>query len=230
MAQTTTPESTATAREAASPDPGQTDRELLRLHRRACTDFAARMRLPAWEHMTMALPPPLDSYTVADLLARVADGNLAAAAQMSGQPVPPPVEIPAPTAGAAPRFGGRPEDRPDPTQPVIESVRTVLAVAAGLDAGAGFSPRLRNLLWTRVVELTILGYDLQQAISAGAGLDELLVDRVQAAAPAVQVWPGLEPLDVDLSTPPLQRLLALAGRPVGRWVDASDPNCSTGQC
>ena len=167
---------------------------------------------------------------MAHLLARVADGNLAAAAQMSGQSPPPPVEIPTPAAGTGLGFGGRSEDRPDPTQPVIESVRTVLAVAAGLDAGAGFSPRLRELLWSRVVELTILGYDLQQAISAGAGLDELLVDRVQAAAPAVPIWPGLEPLAVDLSTPPLQRLLAMAGRPVGRWVDSSDPNCSTGQC
>ncbi len=223
MAQTTMPISAPTTST-------QTDRELLRLHRRACTDFAARMRLPAWEHMEMPLSPPLESYTVAHLLARVADGNLAAAAQMSGQSPPPPVEIPTPAAGTGLGFGGRSEDRPDPTQPVIESVRTVLAVAAGLDAGAGFSPRLRELLWSRVVELTILGYDLQQAISAGAGLDELLVDRVQAAAPAVPIWPGLEPLAVDLSTPPLQRLLAMAGRPVGRWVDSSDPNCSTGQC
>ena len=213
-----------------APPAAQTDRELLRLHRRACTDFAARMRLPAWEHMGMPLAAPLESYSVADLLGRVADGNLAAAAQMSGQPIPPPVEIPTPAARTGWGFGGLAGDQPDPTHPVIESVRTVLSVAASLDAGAGLSPRLRDLLWTRVVELTILGYDLQQAISAGAGLDELLVDRVQAAAPEVQVWPGLDPLAVDLSTPPLQRLLALAGRPVGRWVDASDPNCSTGQC
>ena len=208
----------------------QPDRELLRLHRRACTDFAARMRLPAWEHMGMGLASPLGDYTVADLLGRAADGNLAAAAQMGGQPAPPPVRIPTPAAGTGWGLGTRAQDRPDPTQPVIESVRTVLAVAAGLDAGAGFSPRLRELLWTRVTELTILGYDLQQAISAGAGLDELLVDRILAAAPAVTVWPGLDALPVDLSTPPLQRLLATAGRPVGRWVDASDPNCSTGQC
>ena len=106
----------------------------------------------------------------------------------------------------------------------------MLAVAASLDAGAGFSPRLRGLLWTRVTELTVLGYDLQQAISAGTGLDELLVDRILVAAPAVPVWPGLDALQVDVSTPPPQRLLAMAGRPVGRWVDASDPNCSTGQC
>ncbi len=218
-----------------APPPGattsaHTDRELLRLHRRACTDFAARMRLPAWEHMLMPLAPPLGDYTVADLLGRAADGNLAAAAEMSGQPPPPPVRIPTPAAGTGLGLGTSAEDRPDPTQPVIESVRTVLALAAGLDAGAGFSPRLRDLLWTRVAELTILGYDLQQAISAGTGLDELLVDRILAAAPAVRVWPGLDALAVDLSTPPLQRLLATAGRPVGRWVDSSDPNCSTGQC
>ena len=208
----------------------QSDRELLRLHRRACTDFAARMRLPAWEHMGMPLAPPLGDHTVADLLERAIDGNLAAAAEMGGQPAPAPVRIPTPAAGAGLAFGVRAQDRPDPTQPVIESVRTVLAVAAGLDAGAGFSPRLRDLLWTRVTELTVLGYDLQQAISAGAGLDELLVDRILAAAPVVTVWPGLEVLPLDLSTPPLQRLLAMAGRPVGRWVDSSDPNCSTGQC
>lgn len=208
----------------------QPDRELLRLHRRACTDFAARMRLPAWEHMGMGLAAPLSDYTVADLLERAVNGNLAAAAEMAGQPAPPPVQIPTPAAGIGLGFGTGVQDRPDPTQPVVESVRTVLSMAASLDAGAGFSPRLRDLLWTRVTELTVLGYDLQQAISAGAGLDELLVDRILAAAPAVTVWPGLEVLPVDLSTPPLQRLLAMAGRPVGRWVDASDPNCSTGQC
>ncbi len=214
----------------------QTDRELLRLHRRACSDFAARMRLPAWEHMAMPLSQPLEPRTVADLLARAADGNLAASARMSGQPPPAPVEILRPALGAHWEFGGRTADRPDPTHLVIESVRTVLAVCAGLDAGAGFSLGLRELLWTRVVELTVLGYDLQQAIGAGAGLDELLVDAVLAAAPQTPVWPNLEPLPVDLSTPPLQRLLASAGRPAGRWVcsadsaQSADPGCSTGQC
>ena len=208
----------------------QTDRELLRLHRRACTDFAARMRLPAWEHLTMPLAHPLGDHTIADLLERVANSNMAAAAEMSGQPAPPSIELARPAARFGLGLGSTSAKRRDPTQPVVESIRTVLAVAASLDAGAGFSPRLRELLWTRVVELTVLGYDLQQAISAGAGLDELLVDRVLAAAPAVQTWPGLDALEVDLSTPPLQRLLALAGRPVGRWVDPSDPNCSTGQC
>ncbi|WP_419838316.1 hypothetical protein [Candidatus Poriferisodalis sp.] len=228
MTDTQTTATRTTAAPASSETPNQADRELLRLHRRACTDFAARMRLPAWEHIPMPLAPPLGDYTVADLLARAADGNLAAAAQMSGQPVPPPVQISTPAAGFG--LGTRPDERPDPTQPIVESVRTVLAVAASLNAGAGFSPRLRGLLWTRVTELTVLGYDLQQAISAGTGLDELLVDRILAAAPAVPVWPGLDALEVDVSTPPLQRLLAMAGRPVGRWVDASDPNCSTGQC
>ena len=224
------PDTQTTAPPASSQTPNHADRELLRLHRRACTDFAARMRLPAWEHMEMPLAPPLGDFTVADLLARAANGNLAAAAQMSGQPVPPPVQVSTPAAGLGWGLGARPNERPDPTQPIVESVRTVLAVAASLDAGAGFSPRLRGLLWTRVTELTVLGYDLQQAISAGTGLDELLVDRILMAAPAVPVWPGLDALQVDVSTPPLQRLLAMAGRPVGRWVDVSDPNCSTGQC
>ncbi len=220
----------------------QSDRELLRLHRRACTDFAARMRLPAWEHMGVRLAPPLSEYSVADLLGRAADGNLAAAASMSGQPAPEPVRLPMSTtaAGSASRLsrgrspasllGTSADSRAEPTQTVIESIRTVLAVAAGLDAGAGFSPAMRDLLWTRVVELTVLGYDLQQAIGAGAGLDELLVDRILIAAPAVEVWPRLEALRVELSTPPLQRLLAMAGRPAGRWVEMSDPFCSTGQC
>ena len=60
------------------------DRELLRLHRRACTDFAARMRLPAWEHLPMPLTPPMSEFTVGDLLCRVVNGNLAAAAELAG--------------------------------------------------------------------------------------------------------------------------------------------------
>ncbi len=180
----------------------------------------------------MPLAPPLGEYSVADLLGAAVDGNLAAAAVMSGQPAPEPVCISTPTAATGLGFGAglQADAQPDPTQPVIESIRTVLAVAAGLDAGAGFSPQVRDLLWTRVVEVTILGYDLQQAISAGTGLDELLVDRILAAAPRVAIWPGLDALPVELSTPPLQRLLAMAGRPVGRWVHAGDPACGTGQC
>ena len=189
------------------------DKELLRLHRRACTDFAARLRLPAWEHLPMPLAAPLDGHTVADLLCRVADGNLATAAELSGQPAPPPVEL-----------------GTDPTEVVVEAIRTVLTVVSSLDASDGFSPARRQLLWTRVVELTVLGYDLQQAIHAGAGLDDLLVDRIISAEPEVDIWPHLPALEVDVSTPPLQRLLALHGRPAGLWVDPTDPTCGTGQC
>ena len=53
------------------------DRELLRLHRRACTDFAARMRLPAWEHLPMNLAEPMSGLTVGDLLTQVDNSNIA---------------------------------------------------------------------------------------------------------------------------------------------------------
>lgn len=189
------------------------DREILRLHRRACTDFAARMRLPAWEHLPMSLAPPMDELTVRDLLCQVVDGNLGAAAELAGQLVPEPVEL-----GV------------EPTQVVVESIRTVLTVASSLDHRAGFSPEHRELLWRRIVELTLLGYDLQQAIKAGAGLDDLLVDRISIVEPEVKIWPSLDPLDFDLSTPPILRLLAQHGRSPGLWIDPSDPSCGTGQC
>lgn len=118
----------------------------------------------------------------------------------------------------------------EPTEVVVESIRTVLTVASALDPEAGFSPARRELLWTRVVELTILGYDLQQAIRAGAGLDDLLVDRILVAEPDVTVWPHLDAIETDVSIPPLQRLLAKHGRPAGLWVDPADHTCGTGQC
>ncbi|MCS5687567.1 MAG: hypothetical protein NZ659_02170 [Acidimicrobiales bacterium] len=189
------------------------DREILRLHRRACTDFAARMRLPAWEHLPIPLAAPMNNLTVGDLLCQVVDGNLAASAQLTGQHAPTPVEL-----GA------------EPTQVVVESIRTVLTIASSLDHRAGFSPEHRQLLWCRIVELTLLGYDLQQAIKAGAGLDDLLVDRLSVVEPEVTIWPSLDPLDFDMSTPPILRLLAQHGRPPGLWIDPSDPSCGTGQC
>ncbi len=189
------------------------DRELLRLHRRACTDFAARMRLPAWEHLPMPLVAPMSDLTVGHLLCQVANGNLATAAELAGQTVPPSVEL-----GL------------DPTKVVVESIRTVLTVASALDHQSGFSPQRRELLWQRIVELTMLGYDLQQSIRAGTGLDDLLVDRISAVEPDVAVWPFLDSLDFDMSTPPVPRLLAQHGRPAGLWIDPSDPSCGTGQC
>ncbi len=161
----------------------------------------------------MALAPPMADLTVADLLRRVADGNLAVAAELSGQVRPEPVEL-----------------GMDPTEVVVESIRTVLTVVSALDSAAGFSPARRQLLWERVVELTLLGYDLQQAIRAGAGLDDLLVDRILVASPQVSVWPHRPALDVAPSSPPLVHFLAAHGRSAGLWVDPTDPTCGTGQC
>lgn len=189
------------------------DRELLRLHRRACTDFAARMRLPAWEHLPMNLAEPMGGLTVGDLLTQVANSNIATAAVLSGQEHPAMVEL-----------------GTDPSQVVVESIRTVLTVASGLDHTSGFSPNHRQLIWSRIVELTVLGYDLQQAIRAGAGLDDVLVDRISAVEPEVEIWPSLASLEFDMSTPPTLRLLAKHGRPPGLWLDVSDPSCGTGQC
>lgn len=193
------------------------------------------MRLPAWEHLALPLAEPLTNFTVADLLRRCCDGNLAAAAALVGQPSPPPCELTNET-----------------TDVVTESIRTVLTVAAGLtqggpaqretaqsetaqnDAGHAQPPSLapgaRDLLWQRSVELTVLGYDLQQAIKAGAGLDDVLVDRLLMAAPSFDVWPHLEPLECPLGTPPTQRFLALTGRPAGLWVDTTAPDCASGSC
>jgi hypothetical protein len=161
----------------------------------------------------MPLAFPMQNFTVGDLLSRAATGNLETAAELTGQIKPEPVVL-----GL------------DPTEVVVESVRTVLAVVAGLDHGAGFSPQKRELLWSRIVELTLLGHDLQQAIKAGAGLDDLLVDRIVAAAPEVSIWPFIDGSSVDLSIPPTARLLAQHGRSSVGWVDPNDPNCGTGQC
>ncbi len=199
--------------------PTDTDKELLRLHRRACTDFAARLRLPAWEHLTLELAPPLAPRSVADLLAQVAAGNLKAAAALCGQPEPPSPKLENSPAEVSVEVS---------VEVVVESIRTVLTVAAGLTGE--LSPAASDLLWNRAAELTVLGYDLQQAIRAGAGLDEILVDRLIAAEREPHVWPYLEPLPTDLGTVPLTRLLALTGRPAGMWVDPADPNCETGQC
>ena len=66
-----------------------------------------------------------------------------------------------------------------------------------------------------------LGYDLQQAIRAGAGLDDLLVDRISMVDPTLN-WPSPPSLEFDISTPPVLRPLARHGRPPGLWIDPSD--------
>ena len=156
----------------------------------------------------MPLAAPLEHLSVRDLLCQVANGNLAAAAELCGQPSPAAVEL-----GI------------EHTEVVVESIRTVLTVASALDPDEGFSPARRQLLWRRVVELSVLGYDLQQAIRAGAGVDDLLVDRILLAEPDVTI-----PVGVGVALPPTQRLLADHGRGAGFWVDPSDPSCGTGQC
>ena len=100
---------------------------------------------------------------------------------------------------------------------------------SGLDAERGFAPRRRDQFWTRIVELTILGHDLQQAIVSGAGLDDILVDRILTAGrDDVDVWPGLEPIEPDVMTPE-DVVLARFGRSRGLRLVAED-TCATGQC
>jgi len=206
--------------------PEDPDRELRRLHRRAATDMAARMRLPAWEHLSLPLAAPMGHLRVADLLRRVVEANVAFAALLLGQsppdsPAGSPPELPTGSASVS----------ADPVTEVIESIRTVLTVVRGLDPDQGFSPELRIRFWQRIAELTVLGHDLQQAIGSGAGVDDLLVDRLASVAPDVTVWPNLgaiaipddEPVDVTTA------VLARHGRPRGRILVPSD-NCATGTC
>ncbi len=204
--------------------PEDPDRELRRLHRRAATDMAARMRLPAWEHLSVPLADPLAPLTVADLLGRVVEANVAFAAELLGQPV----RGKAPTADRT-TGGGAPVV--DPVGEVIESIRTVLTVVRGLDPDRGFSPRTRDLFWQRIAELTVMGHDLQQAIGSGAGVDELLVDRLASVAPEVGIWPGLSPipLPADEAVDVTTAVLARFGRPRGRMLIPSD-DCATGTC
>ncbi len=210
--------------------PEDPDRELRRLHRRAATDMAARMRLPAWEHLSLPLAPPMEQLTVADLLGHVVEANVAFAAELLGQPAP---SSPAPSPDTEPGRGPVPGagGASDPVGGVVESIRTVLTVVRGLDPDQGFSPETRSRFWQRIAELTVLGHDLQQAIGSGAGVDELLVDRLTAAAPEVRIWPDLVPLPVPVDEPTdvTTALLARFGRPRGRILVPTD-NCATGSC
>lgn len=188
------------------------DRELVRLHRRACTDMAARMRLPRWDQLDNPLRAPLDDHRVRDLLGRIVEGNLEFAADLAGQPIPPAIDL-----GS------------DPIAAVTESIRTILTVVSALESEAGFAPLRRDQFWGRVAELTVLGYDLQQAIFAGAGLDDILIDRLLGAGPGdLQIWPQLDPCEPEAMTPE-DVVLARFGRTSGLRLVAED-TCATGQC
>lgn len=174
--------------------------------------MAARMRLPRWDQMTVPLRAPLDTYTVADLLERVVEGNLEFAADLGGQTIPTAID-----AGD------------DPIASVVESVRTVLTVVSGLETQSGFAPSRRDQFWSRIAELTVLGYDLQQAIFAGAGLDDILIDRLLGVGQAeISVWPGLHAREPEAMTPE-DVVLARFGRTSGIQLVAED-TCATGEC
>ena len=188
------------------------DKELVRLHRRACTDMAARMRLPRWDQLDARLRAPLDDRLVRDLLGRVVEGNLEFAADLSGQPIPAAVDV-----------------GDNPIAAVTESIRTILTVVSGLETSAGFAPTRRDQFWARIAELTVLGYDLQQAIFAGAGLDDILIDRLLGVGPGdLRVWPDLEPCEPAEMTPE-DVVLARFGRNRGLQLVPED-NCAIGQC
>ena len=189
------------------------DRELLRLHRRACTDMAARMCLPRWDHLEVALAPPVENFSVRDLLGQVVTGNSEFAADLLGQ-----------RGTAEIKSEGS-----DPFAEALESIRTILTVVAGIEPEAGFAPQRREQFWARIVELVVLGHDLQQAIYSGAGVDDLIAERVISVGPDhVIVWPGAEPIEIQESGPEAL-LLAMAGRTTGVKLVADD-GCATGRC
>ena len=165
---------------------------LRRTYRRACTDVAARMRLPAWEHLRYPLRTPLGDHTVADLLDRLVVGHLSVVDAVGG---------------AAPLRSELPER---PTDAVIEAVRAALRA---LPAGE-VPPSATDTVRVAAAEAVVLGWDLQQAILAGADPDPILVADVLpwVWTGAVTLWPGLphaeEPPDADA----VDRLLAAAGR------------------
>ena len=160
------------------------------------------MRLPAWEHLPMPLRPPLHHPTVADLLERIVVGQL----------------------DVADRLGAGPSDRaalPDrPTDAVIEAVRTGLrALPPGPVPDVAASA-----VRTAVAEAVVLGWDLQQAVMAGADPDDILVADVLPWlwAGTVQVWPGLPGAEAPAEADATARMLWAAGR------HGPDPASATG--
>jgi hypothetical protein len=150
------------------------------------------MRLPAYEHLRRPLRAPLETHTVGDLLNQVARRHFAVVRAT----------------------GGRPGPLPDqPTAAVIDATRQALQAVRA----ASVRRLPEQLLWETVAELTVLGWDLQQAIGAGAGLDPLLLDVVRpycADPPVLNVWPGLAPLDVPALAPIATQVLGAFGRRV----------------
>lgn len=169
---------------------------LRRTYRRACTDVAARMRLPAWEHLRYPLRTPLGDHTVADLLERLVAGQLTVVDAVGG---------------AAPARRDLPAR---PTEAVIEAVRAALrALATG-----EIPPDATDAVRVAAAEAVVLGWDLQQAILAGADPDPILVSDVLpwVWTGTVTVWPGLPPADEPPDADAVERLLAAAGRPSPR--------------
>lgn len=166
--------------------------DLRRLYRRACTDVAARMRLPAWEHLRMPLRPPLHDHTVADVLERLVAGQLEVVDSL-GAAVPARADLPV-----------------TPTDAVIEAVRAALRA---LPPGP-VPPDAEPVVRTAVAEAVVLGWDLQQAVMAGADPDDILVGEVLPWlwAGRVQVWPDLAGAEGPADAAAADRMLWAAGR------------------
>jgi hypothetical protein len=162
------------------------------MYRRACTDVAARMRLPAREHLPMPLRPPLHDHSVADVLERLVGGQLDVVAAV-GAPVPDRTELPG-----------------SPTDAVIEAVRAALRALPPGPVPTGAEEAVR----TAVAEAVVLGWDLQQVVMAGADPDDLLVAEILPWlwAGTVRVWPGLESAEAPADAAAVERLLWASGR------------------
>jgi hypothetical protein len=150
------------------------------------------MRLPAWEHLRYPLRTPLGDHTVTDLLERLVAGQLSVVDAVGG---------------AAPARTELPER---PTDAVVEAVRAALRA---LPAGE-IPPDATDAVRVAAAEAVVLGWDLQQAILAGADPDPILVADVLpwVWTGEVTLWPDLPPADEPPGADAVERLLAAAGR------------------
>jgi hypothetical protein len=165
---------------------------LRRTYRRACTDVAARMRLPAWEHLRYPLRAPLGDHTVTDLLERLDAAQLTVVDALGGA-APARSELPA-----------------RPTDAVVEAVRAALRALPAGEVPQAATDAVR----IAAAEAVVLGWDLQQAILAGADPDPILVGDVLpwVWTGSVTLWPDLPPADEPADASAVERLLAAAGR------------------